>query len=318
MKKNILNLLPGVQKNVLLKDFTTYKIGGPAKYFFIAKTKEDLIKALIAAKELKLPFFILGGGSNILVSDKGLKGLVIKMQLQEVKVAGEKVYAEAGLGLTKLSNFVAENSFSGMEWATGIPGTVGGAIYGNAQAFGVKISDFVENVEVLNIKDLKINKLLKRQCNFSLKNSIFKKEKKLIIISVNFKFPVGNKTQITETIRNNLYHRNTKHPMSFPSAGSTFVNPEVVIKNEKLLALYPELINFNKQGTIPAGFMIEKCGLSGRQIGKAKISEKHCNFIINNGGAKAKDILLLIKLAKKKVKKLFKINLEAEVQLVGF
>ncbi len=318
MEDKILQKLPGVQEGVLLKNYTTYKIGGPAKHFFIAKNKEDLVSALMEAKKNKLQVFILGGGSNLLVSDKGFNGLVIKLQVTGYKLQVTKVYVGAGESAIKIAHICAENGLSGLEWAGGLPGSIGGAIYGSAQAFGARISDNVESVEALNLKTLKFVNLTKKQCQFSLKNSLFKKNKNLVIISAILKLKKKNKTAIKNKIKEFLNYRRTHHPLNFPSAGSVFVNPEIVIKNKKLLKELPELSGYNEKGTIPAGYLISKCGLSGKKIGKAQISEKHCNFIINLGGAKAGDVLKLIKLAEEKVKNKFGIILEEEVQLVGF
>ena len=189
MVDKILQKLSGVKKNVLLKIYTTYKIGGPAKYFFVAKTKEDLMVAIAAAKDFKLPIFILGGGSNLLISDKGFKGLVIKIDISRYKISRQmKLIVGAGANLTKLAHLSAENGLSGLEWAAGIPGTVGGAIYGHAQAFGTKISDAVKSVEAIDLKTLKIKNFTKKQCQFSLKNSIFKKNKNLVIVSAVLEF----------------------------------------------------------------------------------------------------------------------------------
>ena len=145
--------LPNLQKNVLLANYTTFNIGGPARYFLVAKNEEEIKKAVKAAKELNLKYFILGGGSNILISDKGFDGLVIKLQVTNYKLQGKTIYAEAGVNLGKLVRFSIENNLSGLEWAAGIPGTLGGAIRGNAGAFNYSISDFVKTVEVLNIQE---------------------------------------------------------------------------------------------------------------------------------------------------------------------
>ncbi|TSC95218.1 MAG: UDP-N-acetylmuramate dehydrogenase [Parcubacteria group bacterium Licking1014_1] len=318
-------ILPGVQKNVSLKNYTTFKIGGPAKYFFVAKEKEDLVKAAKTAKELNLAIFILGGGSNILASDKGFKGLVVKMHNLKIetkapifKKIGALVYAEAGVKLSNLVMLAAENGFSGMEWAAGIPGTIGGAIYGNSQAFGTKMSELIKDVEVLNLKNIKIKKWFsKEKCEFSLKNSIFKKNKNLAIISAVLEFKKKPADQVKNQIKEFLDYRKAKHP-SLSSAGSVFINPEKEITNKKLLDKFPELNEFNKKEAIPVGYLIEKAGLKGKKIGQAQISEKHANFIINLGGAKAKDVLKLMTMARGKVKKTFGIDLEQEVQFVGF
>ncbi|MCX6718053.1 MAG: UDP-N-acetylmuramate dehydrogenase [Candidatus Staskawiczbacteria bacterium] len=288
--------LPEIQKGVLLKNYTTYRIGGPAKYFFAVKNKEDLISAMKLAKKFKLPVFILGGGSNLLVSDKGFSGLVVKINISDLNLKGNKAFAGAGVNLTKLAYTLAENGLSGFEWSAGIPGTIGGAIHGNAHAFGTKTSDLVESIEAVDLKTLKLKKFTNAQCQFSLKNSIFKKNKNLVIVSAVLKLKKEPAEQVKKNIKEFLEHRREKHPMNFPSAGSTFVNPS----------------------SVPAWYLIKKAGLSGKRIGNAQISEKHCNFIVNLQNAKAKDVLALINLAKKKVKKDFGILLEPEIQLVGF
>jgi len=322
MVKNIFaklkSILPSVKENILLENYTTYKIGGPAKYFFVAKTKEDLISAIKTAKNLKIPIFILGGGSNILVSDKGFSGLTIKIDISNIEFKENNIFVGAGANLTKLAFDSAENGLSGLEWAAGIPGTVGGAIHGNAHAFGTKISDTVKNVETINLSTLKLNNFTKEQCHFSLKNSIFKKNKNLIIISAVLEFKKENPNEIKNRIKGFLEHRRSKHPMNFPSAGSTFINPIIRIKNKKLLEKFPELNEYNEKGSMPSWYLIKNAGLSGGKIGNAQISEKHCNFIINLGEAKAKDVLSLMNLAKKEVKRKFGVSLESEVQFVGF
>ena len=319
MANKVLDNFPGVQKNVLLADYTTYKIGGPAKYFFNAKNIEELEKILSLAKKIKLPVFILGGGSNLLISDKGFKGLVIKIDILGIGIKGNKFIVGAGEKLTKLAYLSAENGLSGLEWAAGIPGAaVGGSIYGHAQAFGTKISSIVESVQAIDCKTFEIKNFTNKQCYFSLKSSIFKEKRNLVIISAVLIFEKGKPDEIKEKIKEFLDYRRNRHPIEFPSPGSTFVNPEVKIKNKKLLEKYPELIEFNEVGIIAAGYLIAKSGLSGKTIGHAQISEKHSNFIINLGGAKAKDVLTLINLAEKKVKINFGISLKPEVQFVGF
>jgi len=318
MADKILKEFPGVQKNISLKDHTTFKIGGPAKYFFVAKNKEDLIKAVETAKKYKLPVFILGGGSNLLVSDKGFNGLVIKVDALDVEFREDGANVGSGVSSTRLAYLSAEKGLSGLEWAAGLPGNIGGAIYGNAQAFGTKICDAIESVQAVNLKTLEIENFSKEQCLFSLKSSIFKKNKNLVIVSANLVFKKDISEQIKNKIKEFLEYRRSKHPIDLPSAGSVFVNPEKKIINKKLLEKFPELKEYNEKGVIPAGYLISKCGLAGKKVGGAQISEKHCNFIVNLGSAKAKDILALIKLAKAKVKKLFNISLEVEIQLVGF
>lgn len=317
--KNSSKISNGVkfQNNISLSKHTTFKIGGPARYFCIAKNKEDLIKAVKKAKELNLPFFILGGGSNVLALDEGFNGLVIKIKNCKLKISpyggssegrqNSEIYAEAGTKLENLIKFSAKNSLTGLEWVAGIPGTIGGAVYGNAQAFDIKMFDIVKSVEVLNVKTLnhirdkslngvKIENLSKKQCQFSAKKSIFKKNKNLIILSVVLNLKQGDKENIQKEIKKHLNIRKQRHPLNFPSAGSIFVN---------------------KTGGLASSYLIEKAGLKGIKKGGAKVSEKHAGFIVNTGKAKAKDVLDLIKIIKQKVKSKFGIILKEEIQIIG-
>jgi len=287
---------PKFKKNVLLKKHITFEIGGPAKYFWAAKTKEDVIEAVKWAKEKKLPFFILAGGSNVLALDEGYKGLVIKIENCKLKIENCNIWAEAGAKLEDLVRLSAEASLAGLEWAAGIPGKVGGAVYGNAQAFDKKMSDIVESVEILDSRDLKIKNLPKEKCQFSEKNSIFKKNKNLIILSAVLKLKKGNRKEIQKRIKEHLERRRKNHPLDLPSAGSVFIN---------------------KLGKPPSAYLIEKAGLKGTRIGRVEVSQKHAGFIVNSGGAKAEDVLKLIKVIKEKVKQKFGINLKEEIQIIN-
>ncbi len=193
--------LPKVERNVSLAEYNTFKIGGKAQYFFIARNKNNLIKAIKTAKKLKLPFFILGAGSNILFSDKGFKGLVVHFKFSKCEFKNSKVYAGAGVMLNKLVKLAKKESLAGIEWAIGIPGTLGGAIYGNAQSFFVRMSDIIESVEALDKKTLEIKIFLNEDCSFSLKNSIFKKNKDLMIISAVLKLKKEGKKGIEKRIK---------------------------------------------------------------------------------------------------------------------
>jgi UDP-N-acetylmuramate dehydrogenase len=295
-KMNIIKELPTIQKNVSLAEHTTFKIGGKAKYFFIARTKEDLIKAILIAKKFKLKFFILGGGSNLLISDKGYDGLVIKTQNSKLEIRKKgtiiNFFCGAGTPLAKLVLESIKNSAQGLEWAAGIPGTVGGAIFGNAGAFNESMSNNIEEVEVFDIRNKVIKRLKNKDCRFEYRKSFFKKNKNLIILSAKLKLKKGKKEKIKEIIKEHLEKRKQFQPLNYPSAGSVFVNPKTGLKT---------------------GEMIEKCGLKGKRIGKAKVSEKHANFIMNLGKAREKDVKKLIILIKKRVKNKFGIILKEEI-----
>lgn len=311
---DITERLPGIQKNISLKNYTTFKIGGSARYFFEAKTKENLISAIKVAKEYRLPFFVLAGGSNVLVSDKGYKGLVIKFEGLESKIKKSTIHAGAGMKLSDVVSLSAKNSLAGLEWAAGIPGTVGGAVYGNAGAFWFSMQDLIKSVEVLDTKDLKVKNLSPVKCEFSNKDSVFKHNKSLIILSVVLELKKGDRAQIKEKIKDYIGYRKKNHPLNFPSAGCVFKNYTPEVKNKNLFEKFPELVNFNKKGRIPSAYLIENCGLKGKKMGQAQISEKHANFVVNLGGAKASDVRKLIKLAKQKVKSKFDVTLEEEIQ----
>jgi UDP-N-acetylmuramate dehydrogenase len=306
-----------IRENVLLRDYTTFKIGGPARYFFVAQSKEKLKNAILWAKKKKLPFFILGGGSNVLFSDKGFNGLVIKLQNTQYEIRNTKVVAEAGVPLQKLVLETAKKGLSGLENLAGIPGTLGGAIWGNAGAFGREIGNLVEKVKVLNVRSskLEVKKLRNKDCKFGYRDSIFKRKKNWIILEATLRLKRGKKKEIEEKIKEILRLRKEKQPLEFPSAGSVFKNVPIKKVPKEIREKFKEKI---KDGFLPAGVLIEAAELKGFQIGGAKISEKHANFIVNVGKAKASDVKELIEKIKKEVKKKFKIQLEEEIKLVGF
>lgn len=292
----ITEILPEIKKNVSLENHATFRIGGKAKYFFVAKSKEDLIKAVKTAKKFKLPFFVLGGGSNILISDKVFKGMVIKNEARKFKIKGKKIIAESGVILNRVVESAVKAGLAGLEEGSGIPGTLGGAVYGNSGWPKGKwaIGDFVEKAEIL-LSDGKVKKVDKKWFNFEYRESKLKKLKnKPIILEVVLKLKKSNRRDLEKKRREIFKIRSKKIPSGF-SAGSIFKNP---------LGHY-------------AGQLIDQCGLKGKKIGRAKISEKHANFIINLGEAKSKDVLKLIKLAKQKVKNKFGIVLEEEIRIIN-
>ena len=308
--------LPGLKKNISLKKYTTFKIGGKAKYFLETGSEKNLIKGIKGAKAINLPFFVLGGGSNLLVSDKGYDGLIIKLRKTSCHTIkkSSKIYAKAGTPLALIVAEAAKNSLTGLEWAIGIPGTIGGAIKGNAGAFGTSISEATEKVEALDNDKINLVNIPQKECGFGYRQSIFKKKKGLIILSAVFQLKKGNKTKIKTKMDKFILYRKKTQPLKFPSSGSIFENLQFTTYNLQLLKKFPELKKFNKEGIIPAAFLIEKCGLKGKKAGEAQISEKHANFIINLGKGKAKDVAALINLIKSKVKNKFNITLKEEIE----
>lgn len=285
-----------IQKDISLKEFTTFRIGGKAKYFFEAETKEELIGIILEAKAKKMAFFILGGGSNILISDKGFDGLVIRLKFSNLDFKKMGVNVGAGAPLALVVSESIRRNLSGLEWASGIPGTIGGAIVGNAGAFGMSMENLVEEVEVFDIKKGQIKKFYNKLCEFDYRTSIFKNNDNYIILSASMKLYKGKQKDINEKTREYLNYRREKQPLRFPSAGSIFKNPE----------------------EDSAGMIIDQAGLKGETIGNVQVSEKHANFIVNLGDGKAEDVVKLINLIKKIVKDKFNIILEEEIQYVGF
>ncbi|MFH1048365.1 MAG: UDP-N-acetylmuramate dehydrogenase [Patescibacteria group bacterium] len=326
---DIKTLLNGVQENIPLAPYTTFKIGGPARYFYIAKSAEDVKKAVGVAKELKLLYYIIGNGSNILVSDQGFNGLVIKLQTTNYKLQTNNIVCDSGVILGKLVNEAIKNGLTGVEWMIGIPGTLGGAIYGNAGAFGHTISESVESIEALDAGNLSVKNLSGDECGFGYRRSIFKpkadhpradKEKKYIILKAVLKLEKGNEGKSRELVKNYLKKRKSRFPLG-PSAGSVFKNP-LISENQKaferLAKKYSEAERFRVNGKIPAGWLIEEYGLLGKKIGGAMIFKEHGNFIVNAGGATSEDVIMLICLIKEKIRVNFGIQMEEEIQYVGF
>lgn len=292
--------LPSLREGVLLKDWTTFRIGGPAKYFFQAETEQDFIKAIKTARKLNVPFFVFGGGSNLLVSDDGYDGMIIKCEASLIKHKQQGnvhiIKAEAGAKLMDIVNFALQRSLVGLEWMAGIPGSIGGAIRGNAAAFGGTTGDIVTRVMAFNVRKYRKTLFQNIDCNFAVKNSIFKQDTSLIILDVEIELEKGDREQSKKEINKHLNLRKERHPLDLPSAGCIFINP---MDNS-------------------AGLLIDKCGLKGVKIGGVQVSEKHANFIVNIGDAKAKDVIALIKLVKSRVKDKFGIELKEEIHYLGF
>lgn len=257
-----------VEENISLAEYTTFKIGGSAKYFLAVNDIDDLNKAVEFAKNKQLPYFILGGGSNLLISDNGFNGVVIKIQNSEYKIKDKKIITDAGVELGILVKSSIKNSLTGLEWAIGIPGTIGGAVKVNASAYNQDIKKLVKNIKEVNG----------------------------IIISIELELEKGNKDKSTELIKEYIQKRKNTQPLEYPSAGCIFKN-------------------------IPgkgAGRLIDQAGLKGTKIGDAMVSEKHANFFINLGKAKSEDVIKLIKLVKKVVKEKHNVDLEEEINYLGF
>lgn len=318
------NNFPRIENNILLKNHTTFRIGGRAKYFLRTSDKKELKKIVEMASKNNISFLVIGGGSNILFSDNGFDGLVISYRAEnfskesftiEKKGDGDEAIIKVDTSIP-FSFLISEmKNLSGLEWGVGIPGTLGGAINGNAGAQGESISDSVESIDVLEISSDSVleKKMKKNDCLFGYRTSIFKENNNLLIISAELRLFKSEEEEVKKKIMENLNKRKLKQPKGF-SAGSVFKNyygklDEAVVKN------YPQLKIYNEKEIIPTGLLIELCGLKGKKIGDAKISEDHANFIINLGNATSSDVISLINLIKKSVKEKFLIDLKEEIKI---
>lgn len=282
------------KSNVSLKEMTSFKIGGPARFLVSVSSEEELKKAVREAQKENLSIFVLGGGTNLLVSDQGFPGLVIKIAFDFLNWQGEKVMAGAGLPLSSLVEEARKRELAGLEWATGIPGTLGGAVRGNAGTKDESLSEVLKEIRVFNQKTLSFQNLSSADCSFSYRESIFKKRPELIIFSAVLELTRSSKEEIEKKM---VHYREIrkKQPRDFPSAGSVFKNPS----------------------SASAGWLIEKTGLKGRKIGQAQVSSRHANFIINLGEARSNQVLELIKEIQTAVEEKFGLQLEKEIVFLG-
>ena len=282
-----------IYEDVDLEKITSYKLKGKAKCLVIPNDIKNLIKLFTYIKKNNLKYKIIDGGSN-LIFDGDYDGILIRLdKFDDLKIEDTKIIVGSGYNLMKLALKTARLGLTGMEFATGIPGTVGGAIVNNSGAYKSDMGYIIEKVLVIT-PDLEIKKLYNRDLDFHYRTSFFKKNKDYIILQANIILKRGKKEAISSVIEDRKKRRIMSQPLDFPSAGSVFRNPEN---------------NF-------AGKLIEDIGYKGKIIGGAKVSEKHANFIINNGGAKGQDIIKLIEEIKEKVKQEYNIDLILEQEIV--
>ena len=282
-----------IRQNEPMKKHTTFNIGGMADIYVLANTKEQIQDILKIVKKYDVPLTIVGNGSNLLVKDKGIRGIVLKPNLKGISVCGEKVTVSAGELLVKVVKISAEEELTGLEFACGIPGTIGGAIKMNAGAYGSEMKDIVFKTTYIDMEG-NINTISNKEHEFKYRKSIFSRQK-AIIIETELGLKFGQKAEIEKKIEENKKSRIEKQPVSMPSAGSTFKRGE---------------------GFITAK-LIDECGLKGLTIGGAQVSEKHAGFIVNTGNATAADVIDLISLIKNKVKEKFQVDIETEIQIIG-
>lgn len=323
-------IMMDIQENVPLAPLTTFKIGGPARYFVIVSEEEEIKELLKWARERNLKFFVLGGGSNILVSDKGFDGLVIKIRNSRLpepsvqadggqakfKIQNSSIFAEAGVLSSKILAESINNGLTGIEWLAGIPGTIGGAVANNAGAYGKDMSAVVEKIRVLNTNTLEIKEMTNQNCQFEYRQSIFKGNSDYIILSVVLNLKEGNPEESRELMKS--YLKNRIYKESGRSAGCFFKNISwQELDKETMIKNFPELKKFESMPRVGAGLLIDSLGLKGKSIGGAMISFEHASYIVNKENGKAEDVIQLADLIKEKIKERYGIILENEVEVIG-
>jgi len=290
----IRNIFRGkVSLNEPLAPFTTFRIGGVADYYVEPEDAQDVLSIVNYMSSKGLPLYVMGNGSNILISDDGIRGVVINLEknFSYLKHEENKIVSGSGVKMAKFADFAIKNNYAGVEMLAGIPATIGGALVMNAGAYGGETSTYVNEVTV--VINGTIKHFSKDECGFVYRNSNLKSS---IILQAEFNLPSGNKEELMKHRKELLLKRNEAQPVEIPNAGCIFKNPEN---------------NF-------AAKLIEESGMKGRSYGGAMVSEKHANFILNHNNAKANDVLELVRIIKKAVREKTGVELEMEVKLVGF
>ena len=295
--KKLLSILKveQVKKDEPMKIDTTFRVGGPASYFVTPETEEEVAKVIEVCTQENVPYYIVGNGSNLLVSDQGYEGVIIQIykQMNRVEITENEIHAQAGALLSMIANRAMEAELTGFEFAAGIPGTLGGACVMNAGAYGGEMKDVLETVTVLT-RDGDVKTLTKDELELGYRTSVIAK-KDYIVLSAVIRLENGKKEEIKAVMDDLKEKRITKQPLEYPSAGSTFKRPEGYF----------------------AGKLIQDAGLRGFQVGGAQVSEKHCGFVVNKDQATAADVMNLMNQVSDKVYEMSGVRLEPEVKRLG-
>lgn len=305
------------QENVSLKDYNTYRVGGAARYFFEAHDAASLKNAVNKAQEGGMRYFLLGGGTNVLVPDEGFDGVVIKVHHQRMEAHDYELYADAGIPMGALVAKAHALSLSGLEWAAGLPGTLGGAIFGNAGSHGGETKDVIGEVEAYDLAHNTMRRYSARACGFQYRHSVFK-ENGDVIMGATLVLRKGDAAAIAARMKENMRTRITQQPLAQRSAGCVFKNVELATSREgsELVRAHADFTALSDMRFLPAGLLVDKAGLKGTRAGGAVISEKHGNFIVHEAHATADDIVRLISIAKSVVYEKFGVRLQEEIQIM--
>ena len=306
-----------LRENESMSKHTNFRIGGQAKWFVEIRTVDELKQVLKIAVVQNIPYFIFGGGSNILVNDKPFDGIAIKIAMRDITINGKCVCAEAGALSSAVARETAKAGLSGLTWAISLPGTIGGAVRGNAGCFGGETKDHLVKVELF--RDGEVIAVKKDDLHFGYRDSVIKHNND-IILSATFELESDDPKKLLAELDEKLNARITFQPLDAGSAGCMFKNYEIK-SDEELRSLKQKLdvpSEMIEKRRISAGWLIDRLDLKGTQIGGAKVSEKHGNFLVNIGNSTADDVAQLIALIKTRARNEYRINLEEEVQYIGF
>ncbi len=304
-------------RDVSLAPFTSFQVGGPARFFTTVRTLEQLKQALSFTRREELPFLIVGGGSNLLVSDRGFDGIAIRLQLKGIRVEGRRIEAQAGVELMAVVEHAAHWGLGGIERLAGIPGLFGGAVRGNAGAYGSCIGDVIETVHALRADTLELVTLTRDACQFQYRNSRFKREHGLVVVAAGMLLEPGDPEEILRRGEATVRKRQARQLQCDLSAGSFFMNP--VVRDPELIRRFEtEQGTRCRDGRIPAGWLIDQARLRSLKVGGAMVSPRHANYLINTGNASAKEIVSLAGMVKARVLASLGVQLEEEVSCIGF
>jgi UDP-N-acetylmuramate dehydrogenase len=311
--------LPSVIENEPMAKHTNFRIGGPARLYFVAQSSDDLMKAVHTASEEGIPWYLFGGGSNLLVSDKGYDGLMIQAADRHLSFEGTKVSCGVGAITALVARKTAEAGLIGFEWAVSIPGTIGGAIFGNAGCYGGEIKDVVTSVNAYRLSDGERVAYTKEECLFGYRDSLFKHEQH-VILGCTMELKEGDAQTALAKLNEINAKRKDNQPLGESSAGCMFKNFE--FKDEKDIEKLKQEVDVPQEmidaKRIPAGWLVERCGLKGHKLGGVEVSQRHANFLINDGTGTADHVAQLVSLCQMKVRDNFGVPLMTEVQFIGF
>lgn len=297
---------------------TSFRIGGPARLYVVASSADEVVRAVTFCLDRGIPWFVYGGGSNLLVADEGFEGVLIQVANRRFEVEGTRVHAEAGAITALVARKSVEAGLKGFEWAIGVPGTIGGAVFGDAGCYGGEMKDAVVSVEAFRLADRARVTYTKEECQFGYRESRFKREPHLILQATlelsPSPDPAATKARLEEIVRT----RKEKQPLEQSSCGCVFKNQEITDDLEILRRQVDVPEGMLKSKMLSAGWLIEQAGMLGASVGDMEVSLKHGNFFLNHGKARAQDVVALISRVKMKVRDELGVELHEEVQYLGF